>query len=273
MRNSLQQICHMEPLTLDKPKISVITCTYNSESFVSTNLDSVWNADHPHEQIIVDAYSEDKTIDIVNKSKGPGCNIKILFRRPRGISDAMNYGIRNASGNIIQVLHSDDYNLDRKLYGKIRETFRTQNCKWLYGLTKTIDEKDRPVGEQPPKFFRTYRFWMLPFVNYIPHPSLFIKKVVFEEYGLFDTNLRLIMDWDFWLRIGKKYTPLIVNEHWCAFRRHKESLSRKEAFSRKLHEEEKMLLRKHFPMPFGTLLYLLHYALYFWRHYKNRSLT
>jgi glycosyltransferase involved in cell wall biosynthesis len=253
-------------MQLEEFKISVITCTYNSEKFLETNLSSVWNGYPPHEQIIVDARSSDNTIRIIQKYINRGNNIKILNRKPNGISDAMNYGIQSAKGDIIQILHSDDYIIYRKIFPEVIELFNKYNSLWLYGLTKTVDSFGENIGEQPPKFISRYRYWLLPFINYVPHPSLFIRKEAFIKYGFFDEKLKIIMDWDYWLRIGKNNIPVVINKYWCAFRMHTESLSTREEFSGKLHMEEKKVLNKNFFYPFAMLIYICHKLLYFIRY-------
>jgi glycosyltransferase involved in cell wall biosynthesis len=253
-------------------KISVITCAFNSEQFIEKNLSSVWNYSRPFEQIIVDACSNDNTPSLIQKYIEKGHNIKILNRKPNGISDAMNYGIQNSQGNIIQVLHADDFNLDLELYHKIAELFEKHNNLWLYGLTKVVNSVGDSIGEQPPKYFRVYRYWALPFVNFIPHPSVFVNKKAFHYFGFFDEKLKIIMDWDFWLRLGKSNRPATVNEVWCAFRIHDNSLSTQSVFSKKLHYEERKVLGKNFFFPLSRIFYICRYMIYFLRFFKNKHL-
>lgn len=226
-------------------KISVITPTFNSEEYLRENLESVWNKSIPDEQIIVDANSTDKTLAIVKEFQDKGFNIKIYFRDPKGISDAMNYGIKIAGGDFIQVLHSDDYNIDTDIYNKVRTILQSVNCHWIYGLVRTADQNRQTVGKQPPWFIKNYSFSLLCLINFIPHASSFIKKEVFETYGYFDTKLKIVMDWDYWLRIGNKIKPYIINEYWCTERLHRNSLSTREAFSRQMRMEERVVLKRY----------------------------
>jgi len=255
-----------------RPRISVITCTYNSEPYIRENLTSVWEGEPPYEQIIVDASSTDKTLAIVEEFHQRGHNIQIHSRPPAGIADAMNYGMRAATGDIVQILHSDDYSLDAELYKKVADVFETTKCRWLYGKGSTVNQRGESIGEIPPKWIHRYRYWLLALMNYIPHPALFMHKDLIEEYGYFDEDLKVIMDWDYWLRIGAKFSPHVIGEYWCAFRLHEDSLSTQEVFSKKLHAEERIVLYRHFGKIRGYLIYMAHYTLYLLRHMKNASL-
>ena len=220
-------------------KISVITCTYNSSKYIKENMDSVWNQKvKPYEQIVVDAGSTDNTLKIIKKYKG---NIKIIHRDPAGISDAMNFGIKNASGDIIQILHSDDYNIDMNLYSKVNNIFK-KNVKWVYGYTNSVDENGDHITVQPHPFFRKYSYLKLLAISFIPHPSVFLHKSVFERFGYFREDLKITMDYEYWVRIGKKLKPTVIPSFWTAFRVHSEGMSTKNNTNSKMKNELKKFL-------------------------------
>ena len=89
-------------------KFSIITPTFNSEKTISKNINSIISQSFKDwEQIIIDNSSTDNTIDLVKKFKNT--NIKIISEKDDGIYNAINKGILNSKGEIISILHSDDY--------------------------------------------------------------------------------------------------------------------------------------------------------------------
>ena len=223
-------------------RISVITSTYDSERYIEENLKSVWNTTKkPFEQVIVDAYSKDNTLKIVKKYANK-YNIRILKREPKGIPDAMNFGIKNARGNIIQILHSDDKNINKNIHRQVDNSFNNQKTKWVIGLTKSIDENGKTITTQPHKLFRKYSYLKLILKSFVPHPSSILRKEVFEKFGYFRDDLKITMDYEFWVRIGKKIRPMMINKPWCAFRVHQGGASTR-ASSKVILREQKKIFR------------------------------
>ncbi|MBG6109880.1 glycosyltransferase involved in cell wall biosynthesis [Flavobacterium sp. CG_23.5] len=200
------------------PKISIITCTWNSEKYLEECLLSIKNQTFKdYEIIIVDGGSVDQTLDIIKKY-----NIEKVFTNIRGgVSKAMNFGISHASGDIIAILHSDDYYYSNNSLDLVASCFVNTNCEWLYGSLvrkkrngEFIFQKNLPYSKE----FLSYTF-------NIPHPTVFVKKAIYEKIGYFDEKYKYAMDYDLILRIAKKYTPFQINENITVFREHNDSLS------------------------------------------------
>jgi len=185
----------------------------------------------------------------------------------------MNCGIQNASGNVIQVLHSDDYNIDENIYEKVRTIFKKVNCEWLFARVRSVDIEKKFVGETPPKFIKMYKFRLLKIINYIPHVGVFMRKNIFETYGYFDIGLKILMDWEYWLRIGKKYTPFFVDEYWCTARLHQNSLSIRESFSKLMHQEEWFILKRHLKWPYNICVYAAQFMFALIHFLKRKTIT
>jgi glycosyltransferase involved in cell wall biosynthesis len=191
-------------------RFSIITCTYNSAQYLQENIDSVAMQTYgDYEHIFIDGYSTDDTMAMIEqyRKKYPD-RVKVFQSEPRGISHAMNEGIEKAQGHYVVHLHSDDGLHDTRVLEKV-EAFLMQNDDpaWIYGKARVTNVSNGNSTIIPPRrlIYDRSSFWLLLFMNnYIPHQSVFIKKELFVQYGLFDETLKNYMDLDMWLRLTKR---------------------------------------------------------------------
>ncbi len=199
----------------DVPLFSIITCTRNSQDFIGYNFESVAAQKcKDYEHIIIDGKSEDMTMEMAMSYKNfEGPRIKILTSEPKGISAAMNLGIRVSRGTYVIFLHSDDSFYDENVLAEVGDFLKQSNHPdWIYGKVCTIEEDRTELGFFPRhKFFQFSSWPLLRLINYIPHQSVFIRRDVFGKYGDFDTKLKSSMDYDLWLRISNKTKWLFLN--------------------------------------------------------------
>ena len=196
--------------------VSIITASYNSENTIHTCMESVLNQDYKEiEYIIVDGKSNDNTISIIKKFKKKYSEIKSISEKDHGIYDALNKGIELAKGDIIGFVHSDDFLASPTIISNIIEKFKCHNCDGVYGDLKYVDKKN---------INKTKRIWKssafskhLLKKGWMPaHPTLFLKKSIYSNYGTFDLNYKIAADYKFILGIFKKtnlkfiYTPEII---------------------------------------------------------------
>ena len=190
-------------------KFSIITCTFNSEKFLLDNINSVKIQGFlDYEHIFIDGFSSDKTMQIIEnyKNENPE-SVKIFQLSPRGISNAMNEGIKRATGDYIIHLHADDFFVDNSVLRDVNCFLSKYNYDWIYGKINVINADTGLLGIFPAKKIyqninSKFASFLLKFYNYIPHQSVFIKKAVFEHFGGFDEGLTSAMDPDLWLRIA-----------------------------------------------------------------------
>ena len=207
-------------MTASPLRISVITCTKNSERYVAQTLASVAAQTHPDvEQIFVDGGSTDGTLELLRRQPG---RTRIIERVSAGISHAMNVGIDASSGDVIAHLHSDDYYLHPGVLATVATTMQGTGCDWLFGRIVS-DVDGRQVGEA----FTAPRFSPRRLLrrNFVPHPAAFVRKEVFRRFGLFREDYRLAMDYEFWLRIAPHCSVCQLDEPLAAFRVHSGSAS------------------------------------------------
>jgi glycosyltransferase involved in cell wall biosynthesis len=241
--------------SLAKPLVSVITVVYNGEAHLEQTIQSVVNQSWSNmEYVIVDGGSTDGTLDIIRKYED---RIDYWISEPdRGISDAMNKGIRLANGDLIAHLHADDYYSDPSVISSVcTEYLRHPDALWLTGGIEIVDENGNILQEIP---VRKYSYRKLIHGNIILHPATFVARRAFEKAGQFNEEYRYAMDYDLWIRIGKIADPVALDLRVACFRAHPES--RSVIRSDMAYHESWMIRKKHLEGRPGKLFY--HY-LYF----------
>ena len=183
-------------------KISIITATYNSERTLRDTLDSILSQTYPDiESIIVDGASKDGTMDIVHEYEPKFQGRMHWISEPdKGIYDAMNKGIKMASGDVIGVLNSDDFYTSDDALQVIADAFANNDIDATYGDIHFVNDDDlsKRVRYYSSAVFRRsfMRFGLMP-----AHPSFYCKKAVYEKYGAFDTSYKVAADFENLLRI------------------------------------------------------------------------
>lgn len=191
-------------------KISIITCTYNSAFFLEKNIESVKKQNYENfEHIFIDGFSTDNTLEIIKKYQSECPNVKLFSVQPKGISNAMNEGIKQSNGDYLIHLHSDDSFFDSEVLVDVVAFLDNRQLDWIYGKVNVVEEDGQSVGLFPKKKLwqqggSRFGNYLLKFYNFIPHQGVFIKKDVFDKFGYFDETISSAMDPDLWLRIKDK---------------------------------------------------------------------
>ncbi|MDP5081815.1 MAG: glycosyltransferase [Winogradskyella sp.] len=182
-------------------KVSIITATYNSENTINTCMESVLNQTYGDiEYIIMDGGSEDKTLAIVEEAVKLSPNIIFKSEPDKGIYDALNKGIAMATGEVIGFVHSDDYLADIDVIEGIVTAFKKESAHGVYGNLHYVafDNTDKIIRNWVSKPYHKKllkKGWMPA------HPTLFLKKEIYDTYGLFNMNYKIAADYDFVLRV------------------------------------------------------------------------
>jgi glycosyltransferase len=183
-------------------RVTIITATYNSASTVRDTLISVAGQQyHDIEHLIIDGRSKDDTLAIVQEFPHVA---EAVSEKDNGIYDAMNKGIKLATGEVIGILNSDDFYTDEKVVMKVMEAFKDPFVDVVYGDLQYVRQNNVHVvtrtwksGQYKRKNF--YYGWMPP------HPAFFVRRKIYEEVGLFNTDLRSAADYEMMLRILVKH--------------------------------------------------------------------
>ncbi len=182
--------------------ISIITATYNSASTVRDTLNCIARQEYPHiEHIIIDGLSSDDTLKIVQEFPHVS---KLISEKDKGIYDAMNKGVRLATGEVVGILNSDDFYHHPAVLAKVMEVFHDPAVDAVYGDLQYVAHDN---VEKVTRTWRTGRFnkkyfyygWMPP------HPAFFVRRKIYEQVGLFNTDLRTSADYELMLRMLVKY--------------------------------------------------------------------
>lgn len=180
-------------------KISIITAVYNNRDTIAQALDSVLAQDHPDvELIVIDGGSTDGTQAVL---RAYADRLAVLVSEPdQGIYDALNKGIARARGGVVGFLHSDDLFADTGVLSRLAAAFADPGVCAVYGDLVYVrkDEPDQVVRYWRSGIFSARRLgwgWMPP------HPTMYVRRNVYEQHGLFDTSFRIAADYDFILRL------------------------------------------------------------------------
>ena len=186
-------------------KISIITVSYNSNLTIKDTIDSVLSQTYLDiEYIIVDGWSNDNTVDIIREYE-PSFNgrMKWISEKDSGLYDAMNKGIQMATGEIIGIINSDDLFCDKHAIEKVMHIFEeNESLDSVYADLFYVAQNDTAkivrrwkTGNQ-----KQFKYGWHP-----AHPTLYIKKEVYNKYGLFNLDYKLAADFEIMLRFLEKY--------------------------------------------------------------------
>ena len=181
-------------------KITLITVCFNSESTIRDTLESVLNQIlKNYEYLIIDEKSKDQTLNIIKeyepKFKG---KLKWISEKDHGIFEAMNKGIKMATGDIIGIINSDDVLASHETLEIIHDTFVKKKCDGTYSDLEIRDEKLEKIVRRFTAKKGNYKLGWYP-----PHPTLYLKKEVYQKHGFYNQEYRIAADYDFMLRVMK----------------------------------------------------------------------
>ncbi|MBB3700969.1 glycosyltransferase [Flammeovirga yaeyamensis] len=184
-------------------KISIITASYNNKLTLEQTINSVLSQDYSNiEYIIVDGGSKDGTVKLVESY---GRKIQQFISEPdKGIYDALNKGVKMATGDVVGFMHSDDFFASNDIVSNIARTFTNSNVDAVYGNLHYVGAEDsskivRNWVSSDFSFRKLRQGWMPP------HPTLYIKNECYKKYGLYNTDLRIAADYELILRYFGKY--------------------------------------------------------------------
>ena len=196
-------------------RISIITVAYNSAKTLPDTIESVLRQSYDDiEYIVVDGASTDDTKDIIRKFEPRfDGRLKWISEPDSGIYDAMNKGIRMATGDVVGILNSDDYFTSNDIVEKVACQFEDDTLDAVYGDIHFIKDG------QPDKCVRYYSskrfhpFWLR--FGFMPaHPSFYCRRKVYSVAGLYKTDYKIAADYEMMVRLFRvhkikaKYLPL-----------------------------------------------------------------
>jgi glycosyltransferase involved in cell wall biosynthesis len=199
-------------------KLSLITACYNSELTITDTLRSVNDQTYSNiEHIVIDGGSNDSTMSLV--SQYGERVVKTISEKDKGIYDAYNKGLTLASGEIIGFINSDDFYASDTVLAKVMSVFEDPSIDACHANLCYVDSSDTS------KIERIWRSWNYRDVDFkrghIPaHPTVFLRRELYEKYGHFSLDFGMVGDNDLLLRMfyGKKINSIHVDEIWVHMR-------------------------------------------------------
>ncbi len=183
---------------IENKLISIITVVYNNVDFVEETIKSVFSQNYPSiEYIVIDGGSTDGTLSVINENRD---KISVFLSEPdKGIFDALNKGIRLATGGVIAILHSDDVFYDEHVVSSMIARMSEMNAEFCFSDLVIVDKS----GTKVLRYYMAHYFkrWMFRIGWLPPHPTCFIKRSLFEEFGFYSTEYEVAGDFDFLVRI------------------------------------------------------------------------
>ena len=184
-------------------KVSIITVSYNSEATIEDTIHSVLKQTYSNiEYIIIDGDSSDGTLDIVRKHDDRIATV--VSEKDKGIYDAMNKGIEQATGDVIGILNSDDFYASPTIIEQVVDAFHKTGCDALYGDLVYVNQNQVEkvarywkAGAYKPGAFK--RGWMPP------HPTFFVRADKYRELGGYNLELKSAADYELMLRFIHKH--------------------------------------------------------------------
>jgi glycosyltransferase involved in cell wall biosynthesis len=177
-------------------KISLITVSFNAQKSISRCIESVIGQTFKNfEYIIIDGASTDNTLNIIRAYTN---NIAYLVSEPdKGIYDAINKGIKMATGDVVGVLHADDFFADEHVLASIAEAFFNNDIQALYADLDYINPEEEIIRKWRSGSYNKRKFnlgWMPP------HPTFYCNKNLFTEYGFYSLEYGTAADYELMLR-------------------------------------------------------------------------
>ena len=183
-------------------KISILTPCLNGQETISLCLESINSQNFIEiEHIVKDGHSIDSSLDII-KTMSP--KSIVITSMDRGIYDALNQAFDISTGDIIGILHADDFYAYPEVISEVMDVFNFQNCDAVYGDLNYVDRKDTS------KIIRTWKSGDYREGDFLqgwmpPHPTFFVKRSIIEKYGSYDLSFKSAADYEWMLRLIHKH--------------------------------------------------------------------
>lgn len=218
--------------TLKHPFISIITCTRNSGEYLSDCIESVEKQTFTDiEHIFIDAFSSDTTLQLIKEYQNRNKIRVKLFQYPsKGIANAMNLGILHSSGDVIEHLQGDDYLYSADVLREVYDIFRKNISASIVVGNGLIRRNAEYISDWPENRIKRYFHHMFIKSYFMTdsrfsHPATFIKRRVFDKWGLFDETYSIAIEYDLFLRVIKKEKYILVNKNFSVYRDHDRTAS------------------------------------------------
>lgn len=206
------------------PRISIVIPSYNKVDYIEATLASIVSQNYPNLEVIIqDGGSTDGSVDIIKQftEKYPGI-FQWVSKKDNGQVDAINTGLKKATGEILTYINADDVYKMEALFLVGESFFKNPQALWLTGYGDIIDGSGKIFSSWVTKyknfFLNINQYWLLLIVNYITQPATFLSRKAYEKYGPFTGTKNYIMEYELWLKLGKVQMPKVIKKNLASFR-------------------------------------------------------
>jgi glycosyltransferase involved in cell wall biosynthesis len=204
-------------MTINLPKVSIITPSFNQGQFLEASIRSVLEQDYPSlEYIVVDGGSKDESVEIIKKYQD-----RLAWwvsEKDKGHADALNKGFSKATGDILAWLNSDDIYFPSAVSEAVSVLSQNTKVGMVYGDADLIDDSGATVGQFASK--QTGYRQMLRGSVHIPQATTFFRADLWRQVGPLDLSLFFSFDYDLWVKFAKASEIMYVPKKWARFRIH-----------------------------------------------------
>ena len=221
------------------PLITIVTPSFNTGKFIDQTIRSVLDQDYRHiEYIIMDGGSTDETGEIVNRYRD---RLRFESRPDSGQASAVNSGFRLGSGELFGFLNADDMYRPGAISAIVEAFRRFPEAGVIYGEADWIDERSEIIQRYPTAPYDFKRFQSECFIC---QPAAFLRSEVFKKVNGLDSRLRFALDYDLWIRTGRRFPFGKIDTVIAASRMHRSNKTLGQR-SASIHENINVV-RSHF---------------------------
>lgn len=206
------------------PKISVVMPCFNTVDYIERSIRSVVEQSYKNiELFIKDGGSTDGTVAIIKYyAKQYPQLIRWVSSKDKGQTEAINYGMKKVKGDIVCYLNGDDIYKSGTLDTVAKYFTENPNIMWAYGKADIIDGDDKRIRTWITIYknfwLKNYSYNTLLILNYISQMACFWRRKVIRIVGEFDESQYYVMDYDYWLKLGKKFKAGVIDQYLASFR-------------------------------------------------------
>ena len=210
------------------PSVSVIIPAYNSEKYIAETIQSVLDQTYQDFEIVItNDGSTDGTVNEIKKFQDPRIRLH-TFEKNQGVAAATNHCVKQAAGEYIAVIDSDNIFLPEKLEKQMTFLDEHPEIAAVFTYAHIIDDDGKMLPEsgnfyatiftQPNRTCQEWLHYFFFHANCLCHPSVVLRKTCYETIGYYDERLSQLLDLDLWIRLCIRYEIFIMPEKLLEFR-------------------------------------------------------
>lgn len=222
-----------------QPLVTIVTPSFNQGEFIEETIRSVLEQDYPQiEYLVMDGGSTDTTLDVLRRFEG---RLEWVSEADAGQSDAIDHGFARAHGGILAWLNADDVYMPGAVSRAVSVLLADQSAALVYGHAEFMDRNGKPLGQHAQSPWDLGR--LINQADDIPQPATFFRREAYFAVGGLDHDLHYCMDYDFWIRLGRRYRVLQVPDVLAQMRLHAEAKTSSGGLARV--EEVRAMIGRH----------------------------